>query len=714
MVTAVAAGRFNPTRVMSVPLFRSIPGPHSDPVGKFVSRGQITSEPCIWDEAQDVALERRLLAAVLLLAMTLPLLMALLPTHVDMATPVLLAAFAGVTSTVLPSHRSIQLIGWLSSAILLLSAVFGHAEVASVGFLVMIPFGLAVLTDLALLSAIGFLAAIVASWVMVGPDTLRTLPAFSGESGADWLGRVGVWAWAGWVTAHSLRPLFGRRYLSQHAQTVSALDDAIDRDLRSLEGIANVLADTSLGGPLQGFGLGRDALALATRIDNRRVLLAWIDGKPLNTLSVGWALMATVKAGERSPRRLLKLARSRLDEMVPPKDIKWIAIWDRSTGNIRSAPSPSPTPMPSCTLTERGPRASGRPKAMTTDQTLQKLVVRPEVFVPPQSENRMAIAGVAAAFAAFLVTWLSLPTLALVGVVGLLIATQWALTRAQGQNDKELAATRSQLEERTDLHDDLRHQIGRLHGGLLPYQLTIGDYQATAHRLRGEVLEGSFADLLLDPNNRGHILAGEVAGRGIACRFLALAAQMATAYHVRVGTIPQDLPPVLTRMIRELGKRISFRARLRLGAVTVSSDGSCIGWGTLRTLVQVRGTNGRTREVPLAMDGLAEVTAESWLDDDTRVYLSPAPTLPGPDDPAPALGTSDASQRLVNVVRKGDWLASEHTSLASLFPLIFNGRDAPAHGTLIELALTPQGDEKQEKTAKRATRRNRAPRLAAI
>src|SRR5690606_13610536 len=143
--------------------------------------------------------------------------------------------------------------------------------------------------------------------------------------------------------------------------------------------------------------------------------------------------------------------------------------------------------------------------------------------------------------------------------------------------------------------------------------------------------------------------------------------------------------------LRVLGQALHHPVRLRLGTVAIEPDGWCEGQGMLRRIVTVRGVSTAPRTVPLAPGEIVRVTGDAQLDDDTRVYLTPAPSLPGPEDEAPALDTVAAADRVVEIVRARKWRPGQG-SLASLFSLVFDGVAAPSHGTLVELRAQQHGE----------------------
>lgn len=380
--------------------------------------------------------------------------------------------------------------------------------------------------------------------------------------------------------------------------------------------------------------------------------------------------------------------------MLPASGVHWLAIWDRRSGALDCTRA-SPTSLRRCVITARGPIEIGKPETFEAPDLLPRpqAIARTSAAAWPGVGAPIA-AAMLAGFAA-MTTCFELPALAFAGVVAALLLAHAVARRGARRRDEALEDLQSQLTERAELHDELRFRIAKLHGGLLPYRIEVGRFEAIAHRLRGEVLDGSFADLVLDPQGVGHVIAGEVAGRGIAARFLGLTAQLLVRAHVEAGcTAPEVLCASVVPHLRVLGQALHHPVRLRLGTVAIEPDGWCEGQGMLRRIVTVRGVSTAPRTVPLAPGEIVRVTGDAQLDDDTRVYLTPAPSLPGPEDEAPALDTVAAADRVVEIVRARKWRPGQG-SLASLFSLVFDGVAAPSHGTLVELRAQQHGEESE-------------------
>lgn len=636
--------------------------------------------------SQSVDLERRLFASILALGAALPILQVLLPEYVGDAVPVLIGVGLAATVSPLPAPQLLRVPVWGGVVMLLTPLAIALASPSSVGVLVFVPLGIVALTSSTVLAAIALGLAVVVTLGIEGVSAMGALHATSWSSTADAMGTVAILGWSAATVANALRTRQLDETSTSQAATANALDEAIGRDVNSLRSIAQVLADPSLAGPIDGAELRNDGLAMASRITSQTVLLGWLEGPPAATLSAGWALASLARAGQRCPRELMRFARDRLDEILPSSSFRWLAVWDRSTGELSVSPLSNSGPRHRMRLTPKGPRSQGgKAQSKQPQDVVGSLMPRmPDFELAPAGGSRGWV-GAALGSAAAIACFFELPALASIPLAVALLVGHALVNGARTRRVQGLDVAEAQLQERAEIHDDLRFQIGRLHGGLLQYQVKFGDCQVTAHRLKGEVLEGSFAELVLDPSGQGHVLAGEVAGRGIAARFLGLAAQMIATHNVRSGRLkPQELLPAVQQRLGPLSQALEFPCELRLGGVSVQPEGTCGGWGILNRLVVVRGTSEQEASAPLARQELAATVSHATLDDDTRVYLSPSAAIPGPEDLAPALDRFAAADRLTDVVRNGLWNAREST-LASLFSIVFDGSNAPAHGTLVEL-----------------------------
>lgn len=644
--------------------------------------------------------ERRVAACMLLLVAAIPLLVALLPERGLVAaipTAAILIAAAIVLAPMPERIRAtVTPAVWLVSAGVLTVYTGWFAPMGGAGWLMFVPLGLALLTDRAWVSLGGF--GVVATAMAFVPDqpSLAELGGFSYAGGLDLLGPASVGVWLGWQAWKGVASRTRGQACQQQLRTSAAMDDAIARDCQRLETIARTVADPSLRGPVKGLGLGANALALAARIDSNRVLLGWIDGPPLATLTLGWALLAAARSGLSTPRELLRLARNHFDEVVPPTSIRWLGIWDRRSTYVEAAPIPSGA-YNRCRVSSRGPNGNGG-NTIDTIATIESLIDLPECDgqepgAPPPAA--WWIAATAIAGIAFVAAAIPGP-LTVVGLVALLAcSSQWLQESSRRRGDKTLAEGAAWLTDRIEVHDDLRFQVAKLHGGLLPYRIEVGESRATAHRLRGEVLDGAFADMVVDDRGVGHIVAGEVAGRGIAARFLGLAAQVIA--RVRLSQVSRHSPSVaadILRRLRVLGETLKFPVRMRLGEITLHPDGRVVGTGVVRRVVEVHEHDAAVLG-PASASDLVTITSDTRITEQSRLYITPSAALPGPDDEAPALRVSEATDRVVEMVTSGKWHPS-HGSLASLFSLVFDGRNAPAHGTLIELASVSHDDEEDE------------------
>ena len=672
-------------------------------VVRGVPKADLREDRLVWrarwpNRESSMTAERRVVACLLLLMGAAPLLVALLPERVDVLTPPMLVVVAAAVATLVPSLRVLQVLGWSLGAGTMLLASYWQAPAQSVGMLALVPLGLVVLTDRPAVGLAGLVAGAVGLVGMLGTGELAGLRAGAGTQVVDRVGQLAVVGWILWQGSHAVSWTMLRRAARRQLTTASALERALERDLRLLAAIADVVAEPGLAGPVRGAGLGPDALGLAARIDARRVLVGWIEGPPLRTLTVGWALVAAARAGRIDPRALVRWIATQFDEVVPPAAVRWLGVWDWRAGVMIRSGAGS-VELARCALTPSGPRAVAMTSTPDTAATLRALFGPDATQDPGDAVRRRATAWLG---------WLVLAAIAVVPVVvalpaafapvsGLaLVAADAVARRLHADASARRHAADRELADRIDLHDDLSNGVAHLHGSLLPYRIALGDLRATAHRLRGEVLDGAFADMIVDARGRARIVAGEVAGRGIAARFVGLAAQVVARIRLGSGAVaPADLQAEVGRRLRELARALRFGVRLRLGVVTLDSDGTCGGFGTLRRFVRVAGASPERASEPMSVAELVQVVGEACVDEDTRVYLTPAAAVPGPDDEAPALPPAEATDRVVELVQRGRW-HPRVASLASLFSLVFDGVTAPAHGTIIELAWSRAEDEHQD------------------
>lgn len=637
--------------------------------------------------------ERRVAACLLLLVTAVPLLLAQLPQHIEAVVIPMVVVLVGSILLLSPLPSWAIYGTWIGAIGSILAANAWSTPLLSWSALAIAPLGLAILAAPTWVITLGFVAGPLAAGLRIGWSELAAMPAFTWQNPADTVGWLGLLGWLGLDVAMLLRARWIRYEIDLQRETADALDEAMKRDRTWLEGVARTVADASLHGPIRGIGLGPEVLSMAARVDSHGTLLAWIEGEPLATLTVGWSLCAASRAGQRDPQALLRMVRTHFDEVLPPQQLRWVAIWDRRTQSLQTAGAPNPGRMGRLVLTPHGPASLGPKPPVDTERTLADLHddvdLTPLVDLLPDQPYRF-LAIVMATMSLMVASLVPIPGPGWFAIIAGLIAAHELLERDAARLRFSRHGVEGQLRERAEIHDDLRFRIAHLHGSLLAYRINVSDFQATAHRLQGEVLNGTFANMVVDAGGRGQIVAGEIAGRGIAARFLGLAAQITGRVLVERGsTSPADLPAAVAQHVRGFGRSLGFPTRLRLGVVTLRSDGYCEASGTLRRLVRVwAGPGSRPDgEEPV------EITEHAWLNDETRVYLTPAPALPGPEDDAPALAPREATDRVVEALRSGQW----HPvlgSLASLFSVVFDGVHAPPHGTLIELARRrPENEE---------------------
>ncbi|MEE9382114.1 MAG: hypothetical protein V3V08_01705 [Nannocystaceae bacterium] len=619
-------------------------------------------------------LERRLAAALLLLIGAVPLMWVYLPQRPDaLLTPMF--ALACATSAVLaPSTRSLQSLSGTTGATALVLFDLSVGDPVGIGIVVLLPLVVLCLSTApwhTLLSVTGA-AALIASVAGTESATRRAL-AFGTVT--DGLSLILIAGWAAWIVVIVGRDALVRREAHDMANGCRQLGSALARDKRDLDAILTCLADPALRPRISGHGLTPTQLNVATPIDGgKRVLLAVIHGEPLATLSVAWMLRTAAQAGVRKPATLMELARTQLDEINAPSDLHWVGLLDMSTHACETSPVGA---------------LAGLPKPFTRfedeiDEEHSQRTISDLLGIPTRLEKLDSIPRETALDT---ITALALPL-----SVGLLFvgpaawAPPWMLTGVlvhilstmrlrRGRRDAQ--RLNEQFDRLVDCRDDLHHPLARLHGTLLPYQVRVGDYLATAHRLRGDVLDGTFADMLSLDDDKARVIAGEVAGEGIAARFLGMAAQSAMRARVQARSHPLRLQADVERVLREAAARLDYPLHLELGIVSFNQLGHVSASGSLVNMVVVRTPSDET---PM-------LNRRARLDAHTQIYLTPASSRPGPEETAPALTAPLAAGRLADIIANNRW-RPETDALASLFSLVFDGTTAPAHGTLIRLERT--------------------------
>lgn len=645
-----------------------------------------------------MAPDRRVAACLLLLVAAVPLLLAQLPQHVEVVLGPMAAVLVASALILTPTPRWIVVGSWIPVALLLVGCARWSTPMESWALIALLPIGLMALEQRLLTT---LLTTTVGVAVFVGIGGLapsNALAPFSVRHPSD---IVGVLACAGallWLVVDALRFRLNRHRICLQRETAQHLEHAIARDLRWLDSIASTVADPSLKGPVRNPGVNSEQLALAARIDSDTVLLGWIEGPVLATLSVGWGLCAAARAGMRSPHELLTFGRTRFDEMVDPSAIRWLALWDRRRGQLLTAGSSNPGSLSRYMLTAHGPTAIGPKVHGDTLRAVRELL--DEYDATSLVEHTMlvtrapVVVGLGLAATALAIAFLPLP--GPTWMVSMLAFTvgHALIDHAGRRSDALESDVAGTLRDRTEAHDDLRFQIARRHGSLLEYHIETGDFGATAHRLQGEVLDGSFADMLVGSRGQGLIFAGEVAGRGIAARFLGFAAQIITRALLDQGlaeTSPGNLIAQVNHRLRGFGQALRFPVRLRMGLATCSPQGLCSAWGSLRNFVL---TTGGMKTSPVR----TALVHEARLDTDSRLYVTPSTSLPGPEDDAPALVQRQAAERVARVLKGASGRAPGPSSLPSLFSLVFDGVHAPAYGMIIEIAALRR-EEKGDRSA---------------
>jgi hypothetical protein len=368
-----------------------------------------------------------------------------------------------------------------------------------------------------------------------------------------------------------------------------------------------------------------------------------------------------------------------LQEVLPEGGSAWLGIHDAARGVLRWAgPAGAGGDVIAARLCVGAHGPHGPCDVPETRHVLEGLVAV-EVPVPERHEPgphlwaaSSAWLGVAAVVV--LAPSVAAPVLAAAGAVLAAALVRRVERAARCRLDTARAAAEAAIEARAELH----HRVARVHGGLLPYRVDNAAVEAVAHRLRGEVLDGAFADLFVDPRGALVLLAGEVPGEGLAPRFMAEAARVRARLAHGAGLACDDARAVALRGLRSEAERLGQPSTLALGVVTVSRDGWCRGAGTLARLV-------------VAERGAAGTAAELRLASGVDCYCTPTPSRPGPEDDAPVLLPDAAAQRLLGAIEE-DSPEADATSLPVLFARVFDGQHAPAHGTIVRIALLPGAD----------------------
>lgn len=618
-----------------------------------------------------MSFERRLACTLLLLLSTTPIVMGMLPDNPrGLIAPFLVVVATAATLLVVYD----RLVGTICAGVSSLAMVFfvfhqGLAEtlmlLSVVPASVLIVGGATWIASTAL--AIGFVGSLlIAPDLAHGPFSLATF-----ADGVGWLTILGWTAVMGF-TLNRTRAVNSRVSLLE--ETADTLDQSIARDTMELRAIARIIADPSLAPVVRGQGLTHQRLNMATQLPDGRILLALLEGDMVATLTAGWLLRASALGGQTDPAALHHLLRVHGDEIIEPEQVAWVALLTPDTNHLEFSQSIT--------------GARFRPGKFRFDEPVSRGISRKTIElrmeVHPLPERRFdtsfpwMIAGMAIGFGVLLLLttlvgalWSPLLVAALCGVAFYLDLRTRALRSL-------LARAEAAIEDRIDCRDDLHFGLARLHGTLLPYETEHPFVTALAHRLRGEVLGGTFADVLKTSDDTLLVIAGEIAGQGVAAAFLALSAQHALRAHLRSSwagpTSWETAENVTSGIVAREATSLFFPLRVELGCVCVNADRTFQGTGYLKQITVY--DHG---------DRLTSPSQSGELTDERYLYITPANARPGPEDLAPALDRFEANERIADTIESDEWTPGVD-ALGSLFSLVFDGVEAPAHGTIIEIA----------------------------
>jgi len=607
--------------------------------------------------------ERRLAAALVLLLGIIPVMSAFLPAHPEaLVAPLAVLVCTGATVVALRQRVATVAASGLGALTLVAFAAWA-ADAPGLGYTVIVPLALMLAGAPAWAGALGLL---VAAGLAVGLGGAPSGPVVGFGTLSDLTGLMALVGWAAWIVGRGVRVTWLRRDLDELHTMADTLEAGISRDAAQLWAVARNVADAGLT-RVRGQGLDDDGLNLATSLPDGAVLAARIEGDPLATLTVGHALRACAAAGVRDPDGLRRVAATQLDEVNDPDDLLWVALYDADADAWTSSPAD---------LCQRRLR-QGRlifkqrlDRRQTRTTLIERMKVAPMVGAPSKARVAVQVVAIAVLLPLSAASALLGPIGGSLPLVVALIAHALMAGRHRAASSL-YEASEGAVDDRIDCRDDIHHGLARMLGGLLPYQVACGRAVATAHRLRGDVIGGSFADMLVDDAGKIRVLAGEVAGEGIGAGFLSIAAQMALRNLAPDADTPWTEVVARTEaLVQREATVLKYPLRLELGMVVIDG-GSVRGLGCLdKLLVHEPGSE------------TTAVVDEVELREDATVYVTPGTSRAGPEDDAPTVDRAAVGGRLAEVLRDADG-----PELPSLFSEVFDGQAAPAHGTLIELRI---------------------------
>ena len=622
-----------------------------------------------------MSFERRLACSLLLLLAAAPIVVGLLPGRTgDLVAPFAILV-ATVATLLFVQERTVMAVSAAvgSMAMVVFAMHLGLAE--TMMLVSVVPASVLLVGAPVWAAAVTFILALATS-AALAPET-ATAP-FTLATPADLVGWGTVLAWTAsmGLIAGKTRGLAGR--VEQLENTAETIDQGIRRDSMELRAVTRIVADPSLAPLVRGQGLTHERLNMATRLFDDRILLALLRGDMTQTLTAAWILRSAALGGCTDPLELRKLIDVHGEEVIDADRVEWIAVFDPETGHYEH----SDGLMDVCIESDRirFERRVSRGVSRQTIETRMEVQALADPFL--DHSFRAVLIGMVTTLGILLSMTATFGTAWGLATIAALCLGTFYLDHHMRSLRSNYAVTEAALEDRIDCRDDLHFGLARLHGTLLPYETFHPIATAVAHRLRGELLAGTFADVVLTTDSRMLVLAGEISGQGVASAFLSLTAQHALRAHFE-GPNPspdwETIENVVSGIIAREATALFFPVRIELGCLQLDNDGAFRGHGFLERVT-----------VFDRCDRITQSVRSGQLSDDQHLYITPANARPGPEDRAPALDRFEASERICDMIEGEEWSPGEDP-LGSLFSLVFDGVEAPAHGTIIEIAAREVG-----------------------
>lgn len=614
--------------------------------------------------------ERRLACALVLLLSAVPVVLGFLPENPGgLVAP--FAILGATIATLLSVHDRSVAVACAATSSLAMVIFISHLGLAQTTMIAaIVPSAMLIVGAPVWSAAAAAVTALLsATFLLPGP----AFGAFSLSSVADVMGWIAILGWTAILGLSLGNTRIVNLRVKHFEDTAAVHDQGIARDTMELRALTRILADPSAAPEVRGQGLTHDHLNMATRLFDGRILLAMLIGDLTSTLTAGWILRSAALAGETDPVALTRLLRVYADEVLDPHKIRWIAIFDPETGEVTSSESHE-----GIRFEEGRARFKERVGRGASRETLElRMEVQPFPIRTSESRaTRIFILMVLCLSALFTLTTIFGSGWS-VALIAALCGFSYSIDRQLRELRSILAAAEAAIEDRIDCRDDLHFAVARLHGTLLPYEIEIETVAATAHRLRGEVLTGTFADMLKSPSHELKVIAGEVSGEGVAAAFLSLSAQFALRTILSNKTEShswETADNIATGIVAHEATSLFFPVRIELGCVTIDDEGQFQGKGFLERVTLFD-----------AQDRMTANERSGVLRPTDYLYITPATSRPGPEDTAPQLDRFEASERISDILEAEEWRPGADP-LGSLFSLVFDGNDAPAHGTIIEFS----------------------------